>query len=98
MRFAGRFSRRIRAYAEKSEIPLIAFHRGEKKHEIAEKFLPADPDFTDVFCVLYGHAPASVRNVKRYGNNSIDITRKIPLPYVYHYSFHIIDKQWGHIT
>lgn len=97
MRFAGRFSRRIRAYTKHNKIPLIECKRGERKHEIAEKYLPSDPNFVGVFCILYGRAPAVVRNVARYGKGGIDITKKTPLPYVYHYSFHIIDRQWGHI-
>lgn len=34
---------------------------------------------------------------KRFGNGGIDIGKKNPFPYVYHYSFHIINNMWGHI-
>jgi DNA-binding transcriptional ArsR family regulator len=42
MRFAGRFSRRIHAYAKEEGIPLIHCQPGERKHEIAEQYIPQD--------------------------------------------------------
>jgi hypothetical protein len=38
MRFAGRFSRRLHAYAKKHGIPLIHCKPGERKHELAQKY------------------------------------------------------------
>ena len=43
-------------------------------------------------------APAPVFEVKRFDNGQIDIRRKQPYPYVNHYSFHILDPDWGHVT
>ena len=44
MRFAGRFSRRIHAYAKDKHIPVIACHQeDERKHEIAERYIPENP-------------------------------------------------------
>ena len=82
IRFAGRFARRIRAYAEQNKIPLIESHRGERKHEIAEEYLPADPKFRGVFCIIAGRAPAPVWDIKRFDNGGMDIRRKTPQPYV----------------
>lgn len=98
MRFAGRFARRIRAYAEKNKIPLIFCQRGERKHDIAKKYIPTNPTFRGVFCILVGRSPALVREVKQCSNGVPHITKKTPLPYVNHYSFHIIDSEWGHLT
>ena len=54
MRFAGRFTRRVRTYAEKNKIPLIESQRGERKHEIAGQYFPTDPDFKGIFCIIAG--------------------------------------------
>jgi hypothetical protein len=97
MRFPGRFSRRIHAYAKKEGIPLIHCRRGERKHEIAEQYTPKDPDFRGVFCILVGIAPAPVFHVQRSKSGVIsNIVTKTP--YVNQYSFHIIDPEWGHLT
>jgi len=99
MRFAGRFSRRVRAYAKRRGIPLIYCRRGERKHLIAAQHLPDDPDFVGVFAILVGRAPAPVWDVKcSKGGKIIDIRRKEPYPYVNQYSFHIMDPDWGHIV
>jgi hypothetical protein len=99
MRFAGRFSRRIHAYAKKEGIPLIHCQRGERKHEIAEQHIPKDPDFRGVFCIIVGIAPAPVFHIQRSKSGVIsNISTKTPYPYVNHYSFHIMDREWGHLT
>lgn len=97
MRFSGKFSRRIHAYAKQKKITLIHCKAGERKHEIAEQHIPKDPTFQGVFCILVSRASAAVWDVKKFDNGSIDIRKKIPRPYVNHYSFHIIDHEWGHI-
>ncbi len=97
IRFAGRFSRRVRAHAKKRGIPLIDCDGDERKHEIAEGYLPTDPEFRGVFCILVGRAPAPVREVHRYGKGGIDIRKKKRYPYVNQYAFHILDPQWGHL-
>jgi hypothetical protein len=97
MRFAGRFARRIRAFAEARGIPLIECRRGERKHEAAEPHLPADPDFQGLFCILVGRAPAPIREVLRCSNGQPHIRIKTPWSYVNWYHFHIIDREWGHL-
>lgn len=99
MRLAGRLSRRVRAYAKAKGIPVIDCERGARKHEIAEQYIPKDPNFVGVFAILVGRAPAPVWEVQCSKNGKIvNISRKEPFPYVNHYSFHIIDPEWGHIT
>ena len=98
MRFAGRCARRVRAYAKKQNIPLIYCGRGERKHEIAEAHLPEDPNFRGIFCIIVGRAPGVLRDIIRRGKRGMDIQRKTPLPYVNHYSFHLMDPEWGHLT
>lgn len=97
MRFAGRFSRRVRAYAEKENIPLIDCQRGQRKHEAAEPFIPKLPGFRGVFCILTGMAPAPVRNVLHAKNGQPHIFVPKPYRYVKHYFFHIMDPDWGHV-
>ena len=43
MRMAGRFARRVRASAAAHGIPVIDCKRGERKHQIAEEYLPGLP-------------------------------------------------------
>jgi hypothetical protein len=99
MRLAGRMSRRIRGYAKANGIPLEDCHKGSRKHEIAEKYIPKDPNFTGVFLILVNRAPGVVWHVQRSEEGNIrHIVRRKPLPYVNHFSFHIMDPEWGHIT
>jgi hypothetical protein len=98
MRMAGRFSRRLRGWAQKENIPVIDCAAGERKHEVAESHLPTDPQRTGIFLVLVNRAPAAVWDVQRYGNGGINLRRKKPLPYVNHYTFHIWDAEWGHVA
>jgi len=100
MRLAGRFSRRVRAYARQNQIPIRDCRRedDERKHQIAHSYIPKSPDFRGVFCILVGRAPAPVYEVRRYSSGALDIRKKAPLRYVNHYSFHIMDPLWGHMT
>ena len=98
MRIAGRFSRRVNSWCKKNQIPFIHFKVGERKHERAESLIPNDKSFTGIFAIFVGRAPSLLWEVKRYGKGGIDIRRKPKTSLVNHYYFHIIDKQWGHIT
>ena len=97
MRLAGRFGRRLRAYAQKEGIPVINCKSGERKHEIAQRYLPQDPDFVGLFVVLVGRASAPAWHIHRTKEGRIqNIVRKYP--FVNHYYFHLIDPDWGHVT
>jgi hypothetical protein len=96
MRRAGRFSRCLRGWAKKENIPVIDCAAGERKHDIAEEYLPTDPKQTGIFLVLVNRAPALIWDVKRYGNGGIDLRRK--QAHVNHYTFHIWDEEWGHVA
>jgi hypothetical protein len=98
MRMAGRFSRRLRGWARQENIPVLDCPAGERKHELAESYLPADPKLTGIFLVLVNRAPAPVWDVHRFGNGGIDLRRKKPMPHVNHYTFHIWDAEWGHVA
>src|SRR6266516_7999198 len=41
-RMAGRFKRRLEAYAKKNKIPFLYCEAGERKHEKAEPYIPRD--------------------------------------------------------
>ncbi len=92
MRMAGRFSRRVRGYAKANGIPVVDCHAGERKHELAEEYLAKTKITQGLFLILVGRAQAPVWDV---GINH-HLERK--KPYVNHYSFHILDSEWGHIT
>jgi hypothetical protein len=96
IRMAGRFSRCLRGWAKKENIPVIDCAAGERKHDIAEEKLPTDPQRTGIFLILVNRAPASIWDVHRFGNGGIDLRRK--QSYVNHYTFHIWDAEWGHVA
>jgi len=97
-RLAGRFSRRVHTWANKQSVPVIHCARGERKHELAEQYLPQDPDYRGLFLILVAKAPGLVWEVKHSDKGVPHLQRKTPWPYVNHYHFHIIDPDWGHIT
>ena len=94
MRMAGRFSRRIRGYAKAHDIPVIDCPAGQRKHHLAEEYLAKTKITHGLFLVLVGRAQAPVWDVT--ANHHIE--KKKPMPYVNHYSFHILDAECGHIT
>jgi hypothetical protein len=94
MRMAGRFSRRLRAWAAENEIPIRDCRVGEAKHEIGEEFLRSTTVREGLFLILVSRAPAPVWDI----HPNRRITRKKPATYVNHYSFHILDRDWGHVT
>src|ERR1700757_3880775 len=94
MRLAGRFSRRVRGYARAHGIPVIDCPAGQRKHDLAEEYLAKTNITHGLFLVLVGRARAPVGDVS--ANHHIQ--RKQPIPFVNHYSFHILDRDWGHLT
>ena len=63
MRLAGRFSRRLRAYAQAKGIPVVDCSVGERKHELAEDYLARTKITQRLFLVLVGRAQAPVWDV-----------------------------------
>ena len=97
MRLAGRFSRRVRAFADAKGIPVIDCKTGERKHELAEEYLREHPGVRGVFLILVARAVAPVWDVERTPNGTIrNLAKK--KAFVNHYSFHIVDPEWGHLT
>lgn len=97
MRLAGRFARRVRGWAKANDVPVIECRAGERKHLIAQEHLEAGPVQPGVFLVLVARAPALVWKVKRSKAGRIVNIEKTS-QYVNHYSFHILDPAWGHVT
>jgi hypothetical protein len=96
MRMAGRFSRRVRGFARAHGIPVIDCRRGERKHEIAEEYLATHTVKRGLFMILGARAIAPVWDVQHWSSGAVRLAKKTP--YVNHYSFHILDPEWGHIT
>lgn len=94
MRMAGRFSRRLRAWAKANGVPVIDCGVGEHKHTLAEEHLSRHPEARGLFMVLVARAPAPVWHVEEGKARHLSIKR----PYVNHYAFHIVDGEWGHVT
>ena len=98
MRMAGDFRRRLEGFAKKRKMPFVQVPVGERKDQLWQKHLPADPNFQGLFLVLVGRAPAPVWEISRTGDRIRNIFRKKAWPYVNHFYFHIIvDREWGHI-
>ena len=97
MRMAGRFSRRVHGFARAHGVPIIDCGRGERKHRIAEEYLAAHTVKRGLFLILVGRAMAPVWEVQRSASGVIQNLEK-KRPYINHYSFHILDPEWGHIT
>jgi hypothetical protein len=52
-----------------------------------------------LFLVLVSKAPALVWEAQKTGTGKLgNLAPKEPWPYVNHYSFHILDPDWGHVT
>ena len=100
-RMSGRFSRRLRAYAKLHEIPVVHCKSGDDKRKllIAAEYRPSEPDFVGLFLVIIGRAPGFVWNVRCGQDGTIqNIERSKSQSWVNHFSFHIMDPDWGHIT
>ena len=96
---AGTFSRRIHAFCAKQGVPLIEAQARDRKHELAQPYLPNDPQFSGLFLVIKSTAPAPIWEVKRNRQGRIvEIRHRKSWPYVRHFYFHLIDREWGHIT
>jgi hypothetical protein len=97
MRMAGHFGRRVRGWANANQVSVIDCSREEDKHEIAEEYLKTHPGVGGLFLILVGRAVATVWTVKRSHRGLIQNLEAKPR-YINHYSFHILDPDWGHIT
>ena len=98
MRLAGRFARRVRASAKAHGIAVIDCKAGERKHQIAEEYLAEHPPGRiGVFLILVSRSPATVWKVERSAAGVICNLEK-RREFVNHYSFHIVDRTWGHVT
>lgn len=97
MRMAGRFARRVKAWGAANDVPVIFCKAGERKHRIAQEYLQQHTVGVGVFLVLVAKAPAPVWKVRRSAAGRItNLERR--KEFVNHYSFHIMDPDWGHVT
>jgi hypothetical protein len=97
MRFAGRFARRVKAWAAVNGVPLLYCKAGQRKHLIAGEYLATRVVGAGVFLILAAKAPASVWEVTRSEAGVIrNLAKK--RAFVNHCSFHIMDPAWGHLV
>src|SRR5262245_17901766 len=98
-KLAGAFARRVHAFARKHKIPLRYFALADKTTQApADKLRPVDPKFRGVFAIVFAKAPALVWQAKINPAGKVVLRRPKNWPPVYHYHFHIVDPQWGHLT
>ena len=98
MRLAGRFARRVRAWAAGNAVPVIDCPAGERKHLIAEEYLRTHSAGPGVFMILVSRAPAMIWDVRRPADGTVTGNLARKRTYVNHCSFRIMDSQWGHLT
>ena len=98
MRLAGRFARRVRAWGHAHGVEVIDTTAGERKHRIAEEYLASHDVGTGVFLVLVARAPTTVWDVRRSKTRGHIQNLAKKKSYVNHYSFHIMDPDFGHVT
>lgn len=61
MRMAGRFARRVKAWAKANDVTVVFCKKGERKHRIADQYLATHTvSHPGVFLVLVAKAPATV--------------------------------------
>ena len=97
MRMAGRLGRRVRGWAQANDVPVIDCQAGERKDDLVPSYLPKSPDFVGVFLILVGRVPAPIWDVTCSPKGHIvELARK--RAQVNHYTFHIMDPEWGHIV
>jgi hypothetical protein len=96
-RLAGRFGRRVRAFAQAKGIPVIDCGNGERKHLIAEEYLASHQVGRGVFMILVARAVSPTWKVIRSKTGVLVNLEKKP-SFVNHFSFHIMDPDWGHLV
>ncbi len=67
------------------------------KHQIAEEYLGNNPSARGLFLILVARAVATVWDVQR-NQRGVICNLEPEERYMNHYSFHILDPDWGHIT
>ena len=97
MRLAGRFSRRLQSYAEAHQIPFIRSSSDERKHLVAQQYLPQDPQFIGLFLVLVSRASGLVWDVSHTPDGRIGHLSN-HYSFINHFFFHIMDPDWGHVV
>ena len=98
MRMAGRFSRRLRGWAEKNKIPVIYCQKGDRKCDLAQTHRPENNEAQGIYVVFVTKVPTRLWKVARFGQKGINISRAKKCSFVNHYSFYIADPTWGHLS
>lgn len=98
MRMAGRFARRVRAWGHARGVEVVDCKADERKHLLAEEYLATHTVTTGVFLILVARAPATVWDVRRSKAKGHIGNLAKKKSYVNHYSFHIMDPDFGHVT
>jgi hypothetical protein len=97
MRIAGRYGKRVRAYAQAHQIPVIECDREVRKHELAQAHLPPEATFQGVFLILVSRFSAPIWEVQSSKEGKVlNLMRRYA--FVKQYWFHILDPEWGHLT
>jgi hypothetical protein len=81
MRMAGRFARRVKAWGQANDVPVIYCKARERKHLIASEFLASHQVGAGVFLVLVAKAPATVFKVRRSSRGRIVTSRNLLFAY-----------------
>jgi len=77
----------------------ILRHRVCFASEVSEEYLATYRGTAGMLLIAVSRAPAPVWEIHPNRQGRVKrIARKKSMPYVNHYSFHILDPEWGHVT
>ena len=68
---AGRFSRRLRAWAKENKVPVVYSSPGERKHDIAAEYLSTHEIDRGLFLIHVSKAPALVWEAQKTGTGKL---------------------------
>ncbi len=78
IRMAGRFRRRLRAWAAENRVPVRICNHGEQKHDVAEEYRHRTEIREGLFLIIEGRAQAPVWRISRTDSS----VERSPYPYV----------------
>jgi hypothetical protein len=100
MRFACRFGRRTKAFAKANQIQILYPKRGTRKHELAQTYLKSFKKEQGIFLIMVVREMAWVYDSYPPKTKATTLHRNLQaeMRLVNYYYFHLLDKNWGHVT
>ena len=95
-----RFHNNVKKYATEHAIPVIKLEQGKRKHLIADEYRTTTVKDEGVYLIIKSFEKAKTVTSEEPANASTSKHRNLKMRtgFVTHYSFYIIDRQWGPIS